>query len=161
MYIVLLQSPEAEKNMIRIMQITDYQQVYELWQRIHGLGIRSVDDSREGIARFIKRNPTTSFVVEKNGKIVGSLLCGHDGRRGCFYHVCVDEAYRRYGYATGMAEHALEALKQEGINKVNLMAFVKNEIGNRFWQDRGWTMREDLNLYEYNLNEENVTVFQP
>lgn len=147
--------------MIRNMQITDYQQLYELWQRIHGLGIRSVDDSREGITRFIKRNPTTSFVAEKDGTVIGSLLCGHDGRQGYFYHVCVDEAYRRYGYATGMAERALEALKQEGISKVNLMAFVKNEIGNQFWREKGWTMRDDLNVYEYNLNEKNVVVFQP
>lgn len=152
---------EVANDMIRTMQITDYQKVYKLWQRIHGLGIRSIDDSEENITRFIKRNPTTSFVVEKDEKIVGSLLCGHDGRRGCFYHVCVDEKYRQHGYATGMVQKALDALKQEGINKVNLMAFSKNEIGNRFWQDKGWTVRDDVNLYEYNLNEENVTVFQP
>ena len=145
--------------MIRVMQPQDYKQVYELWLRIRGFGIRSVDDSEENIVRFLQRNPNTSFVAEIDGKIVGSLLCGHDGRRACFYHVCVDENYRQKGYATRMAECALEALKKEGINKVNLMAFVSNEIGNRFWQDRGWREREDVNLYEYNLNEANVTTF--
>lgn len=145
--------------MIRQMQPEDYEQVYELWLRIHGFGIRSIDDSKENILRFLRRNPTTTFVACMDGRIVGSLLCGHDGRRGSFYHVCVDEAYRNHGFATKMADMALDALEKEGINKVNLMAFVSNELGNRFWQDRGWTQRDDVNLYEYNLNQENITTF--
>lgn len=145
--------------MIRLMQPEDYSEVYELWLRIHGFGIRSIDDSQENILRFLKRNPTTTIVAEADGTIVGTLLCGHDGRRGCFYHVCVDEAYRNHGYATRMAEMALNGLKEEGINKVNLMAFVTNDLGNRFWQDKGWTLRNDVNIYEYNLNQENITMF--
>lgn len=145
--------------MIRIMTEEDYEQVYALWLRIQGFGIRSMDDSRENIVRFLRRNPTTSFVAVADDRIVGSLLCGHDGRRGCFYHVCVDEAYRKHGFATRMAQAALAALREEGINKVNLMAFVNNEIGNAFWKDKGWNMREDVNLYEYNLNFNNVTTF--
>jgi len=145
--------------MIRLMQPEDYKEVYELWLRIHGFGIRSIDDSKENILRFLRRNPTTTIVAETDGKIVGTLLCGHDGRRGCFYHVCVDEAYRNHGYATRMAQMALDALKEEGINKVNLMAFVTNDIGNKFWKDKGWTLRDDVNIYEYNLNQENITTF--
>lgn len=145
--------------MIRVMKPEDYTQVYHLWLRIQGLGIRSIDDSRENIERFIRRNPNTSFVAEADGKIVGTLLCGHDGRRGCFYHVCVEQEYRKHGFATQMAEKALESLKKEGINKVNLMAFINNEIGNQFWMDRGWTVRDDVNLYEYNLNPDNRTTF--
>jgi len=145
--------------MIRLMQPEDYKEVYELWLRIHGFGIRSIDDSKENILRFLRRNPTTTIVAETDDKIVGTLLCGHDGRRGCFYHVCVDEAYRNHGYATRMAQMALDALKEEGINKVNLMAFVTNDIGNKFWKDKGWTLRDDVNIYEYNLNQENITTF--
>ena len=80
--------------MIRIMTIDDYDGVRDLWMKIKGFGIRSIDDSREGVEQFLKRNPTTSVVAVEDGKIVGSILCGHDGRRGCFYHVCVDEKYR-------------------------------------------------------------------
>ena len=83
--------------LIRVMTIEDYNQVRALWMKIKGFGIRSVDDSREGIERFLKRNPTTSVVAEVDGKIVGAILCGHDGRRGCLYHVCVDEQYRMRG----------------------------------------------------------------
>lgn len=148
-----------ENITIRIMQADDYGKLYKLWCSIKGLGIRSVDDSEENIVRFIKRNPTTSFVAESNGNIVGALMCGHDGRRGCFYHVCVSKEYRNQGIATRMANMALDALKAEGINKVNLMAFKENQTGNKFWSGLSWKVREDVNLYEFNLNEENVTVF--
>ena len=145
--------------MVRVMKIEDYDQIYNLWSKIKGFGIRSIDDSREGIERFLKRNPTTSVVAEEDGKIVGAILCGHDGRRGCFYHVCVDEAYRMRGIGKSMVVFAMEALKEEKINKVSLIAFTKNDIGNTFWKEIGWTKREDLNYYDFTLNEENITAF--
>lgn len=141
------------------MTIDDYEQVYALWKQIHGFGIRSVDDSREGIARFLKRNPQTSVVAVEDGKIVGAILCGHDGRRGCLYHVCVDAEYRMRGIGRSMVVFAMEALKKEKINKVSLIAFTKNDIGNAFWNEIGWTKRADLNYYDFTLNEENITAF--
>ena len=67
---------------IRKMELSDYERVHALWMEIHGFGIRSVDDSREGVERFVRRNPDTSMVAEMDGGIVGAILCGHDGRRG-------------------------------------------------------------------------------
>ncbi len=145
--------------MVRIMTIEDYEGVYALWKKIKGFGIRSIDDSKEGVARFLKRNPTTSVVAEKDGRIVGSILCGHDGRRGCLYHVCVDEDYRRHGIGKRMVVFAMKALKEEKINKVSLIAFTENDIGNAFWNTIGWTEREDLNYYDFTLNEANITAF--
>ena len=145
--------------MVRIMTIEDYEGVYALWKKIKGFGIRSIDDSKEGVARFLKRNPTTSVVAEKDGRIVGSILCGHDGRRGCLYHVCVDEDYRRHEIAKRMVVFAMKALKEEKINKVSLIAFTENDIGNAFWNTIGWTERLDLNYYDFTLNEENITAF--
>lgn len=145
--------------MIRTMTIDDYQEVHDLWMSIKGFGIRSVDDSRGGVEVFLKRNPTTSVVAIEDGKIVGSILCGHDGRRGCFYHVCVADGYRRRGIGKAMAVHAMNALKEEHINKVSLIAFTKNDIGNAFWNSIGWTKREDLNYYDFTLNEANITAF--
>lgn len=147
------------KPTFRAMTIEDYDQIYELWMHINGFGIRSIDDSREGIARFLKRNPTTSVVAEVDGKIVGGILCGHDGRRGCFYHVCVKPEYRRQGIGKQMVVFAMEALKAEKINKVSLIAFTTNDIGNAFWNTIGWTKREDLNYYDFTLNEKNITAF--
>lgn len=144
---------------IREMGMEDYENVYELWLSIEGFGIRTVDDSREGVERFLKRNPGTSVVAEQNGRIVGSILCGHDGRRGCFYHVCVAKDYRNHGIGHRMAHFAMEALAEEGVSTVSLIAFKKNEVGNMFWHRVGWNSREDLNYYDFTLNEENITHF--
>ena len=145
--------------MVRVMTMEDYDQVKELWNSIQGFGIRSMDDSREGVARFLKRNPTTSVVAEEDGKVVGAILCGHDGRRGCLYHVCVHKDYRMRGIGKSMVAFAMEALKKEEINKVSLIAFAKNDIGNAFWKEIAWTKREDLNYYDFTLNEKNITAF--
>ena len=144
---------------IRPMVMDDYDEVFQLWTHIKGFGIRSIDDSREGIERFLKRNPTTSMVAEIDGLLVGAILCGHDGRRGCFYHVCVRSEYRQHGIGKQMACAAMRALQAEHINKVNLIAFCSNEVGNTFWSHVGWTRRSDVNYYEFGLNEENITRF--
>lgn len=144
---------------IQTMTIEDYDAVYELWMSIHGFGIRSIDDSREGVARFLARNPSTSVVAIADGKVVGAILCGHDGRRGCLYHVCVHENYRKHGIGKAMAVACMRALQAEHINKVNLIAFKSNEIGNQFWKGEEWTFRDDLNYYDFTLNEQNITKF--
>jgi len=144
---------------IRVMTASDYEAVKALWMTIKGFGIRSIDDSREGVERFLRRNPTTSVVAEVDGKIVGAILCGHDGRRGCLYHVCVHKDYRMQGIGKAMVVFCMEALKAEEINKVSLIAFTQNDIGNAFWKEIGWTKREDLNYYDFTLNEKNITAF--
>ena len=145
--------------MIRVMTKDDYDEVKALWMKIKGFGIRSSDDSREGVERFIKRNPTTSVVAIEDGKIVGSILCGHDGRHGTLYHVCVDEEYRKRGIGKSMVVKCMEALMEENINKVTIIAFTKNDVGNAFWNGIGWTKRDDLNYYDFKLNEENIIAF--
>lgn len=87
----------------------------------------------------------TSVIAEIDGKVVGGILCGHDGRTGCFYHVCVDPAYRCHGIGKSMVAYAMSALKEEHINKITLIAFTKNDIGNTFWNTIGWTKRPDVN----------------
>ena len=90
---------------------------------------------------------------------MGAILCGHDGRRGCLYHVCVAQDWRMRGIGKAMVVFCMEALKAENINKVSLIAFTKNDIGNAFWKQIGWTKREDLNYYDFTLNEANITAF--
>ncbi len=140
----------------RYMTIDDYEKVYSLWTSIEGFVLRSIDDSLDGIEKFLMRNPNMSIVALDGEKVIGSLLCGHDGRRGGFYHVCVDASYRNHGVASNMADKALDALKREKINKISLIAFKKNELGNRFWKDRGFEYRQDLNYYDYTLNANNL-----
>ncbi|MCR5473668.1 MAG: GNAT family N-acetyltransferase [Lachnospiraceae bacterium] len=144
---------------IRVMTKEDYEEVHALWMTIKGFAIRSVDDSKEGVDRFLDRNPSTSVVCEHEGRIVGAILCGHDGRRGCLYHVCVHPDHRRRGIGKSMVTFCMKALKEENISKVSLIAFTANDIGNAFWKTIGWTRREDLNYYDFVLNTENIVKF--
>ena len=150
---------QQDDLLIRSMTIEDYEKIHDLWMTIKGFAIRSIDDSKEGVKRFLARNPGISAVAEKEGKIIGAILCGHDGRRGCMYHVCVHPDYRLKGIGRKMVIHCMQKLKEEGINKVSLIAFTKNDIGNAFWKEIGWTRREDLNYYDFTLNEDNIVRF--
>ena len=145
--------------MVRTMTIEDYDEVNTLWHKIKGFSIRSIDDSRAGVERFLKRNPDTSVVAVEDGRVVGAILCGHDGRRGCLYHVCVDPEYRMRGIGKSMVVFAMNALKREEISKVSLIAFTRNDVGNTFWRCIGWTKREDLNYYDFTLNDKNIERF--
>ena len=143
---------------IRPMAEADYDAVRALWMTIRGFGIRALDDSREDVTRFIRRNPTTSVVAETDGRIVGSILCGSDGRQGALYHVCVARAYRRRGIGTAMVGYCMERLREMGVNKVALIAFSSNDVGNAFWRRIGWKPC-DVNYYEFVLNADNITRF--
>lgn len=129
---------------IRKMLINDYDEVYALWMSCAGMGLNNLDDSREGIDKFIKRNPDTCFVAEIGEKIVGVIIVGNDGRRGYIYHTAVNPQYRKQGIARRLVDSAMQELKQCGINKAALVVFDRNENGNGFWEKIGFTVREDL-----------------
>ncbi|MDR2515513.1 MAG: GNAT family N-acetyltransferase [Christensenellaceae bacterium] len=140
---------------LRPLGPNDYDAVYALWKRIPGMGLRSLDDSREGIARFLLRNPSLSFLFAERERLAGCILSGHDGRRGSIYHLCVDPAFRGRGLGRQLVQSALDALHAEGILKVALVCFKNNEPGNGFWAAMGFERREDLNYYGLSLNKEN------
>lgn len=127
---------------IRLMTLADYDGICEVWENIDGTN--PVDDSREGLEKYLKRNPETSFVAEDSGKIVGTILAGHDGRRGLFHHVAVLPEYQKQGIGKMLVDSAMNALKEEGINKVLLVVFNDNDNGNGFWEHMGFTVRNDL-----------------
>ena len=129
---------------IKKMTINDYDEVYDLWINTPSIGLNNIDDSREGIEKYLKRNPHTCFIEKKNNKIVGVILSGHDGRRGYIHHTAVAVTERRQGIGKALLSAAINALEKEGINKVALVAFTKNEIGNQFWERNDFTVRDDL-----------------
>ncbi len=129
---------------IRKMLISDYEDVYALWMSCAGMGLNNLDDSREGIDKFLKRNPDTCFVAVDNKKVVGVIMTGNDGRRGYVYHTSVHPDFRKQGIATKLVERAMNALEELGVNKVALVVFERNETGNAFWEKAGFTVREDL-----------------
>lgn len=129
---------------IRNMTIEDYQAVYSLWLSCAGMGLNNLDDSYEGIDRFLKRNPDTCFVAVEDDEIVGVIIAGNDGRRGYIYHTAVSPKCRKQGIASKLVTKVEEVMKEIGINKLALVVFDRNEAGNAFWQEQGFTVREDL-----------------
>ena len=129
---------------IRLMTIDDYEKVYELWMSCAGMGLNNLDDSKEGIEKFLKRNPDTCFVADVENVIAGVIIVGNDGRRGYIYHTAVNPQYRKQGIAKSLVETAMSALQKIGISKVALVVFERNEIGNEFWEKMGFTVRDDL-----------------
>ncbi len=146
--------PKKEHSMnIRAMTIADYDAVYALWLSCTGMGLNNLDDSREGIERFLKRNPDTCFAAESDGRIVGVIIVGNDGRRGYIYHTAVHPECRKQGIGAALVEKAMTALKENGIHKAALVVFERNENGNAFWEKLGFTTREDLVYRNRTINE--------
>jgi ribosomal protein S18 acetylase RimI-like enzyme len=127
-----------------MMTIEDYAEVYTLWKTTTGMGLRNLDDSEEGIGRFLKRNPQTCFVAMEEGKIVGVILSGHDGRRGFIYHTAIEKASRNRQIGKALVAAVEEAMKKEGIHKIALVVFRDNAQGNLFWERQGFSERKEL-----------------
>lgn len=146
--------------MIRAITINDYPDLFDMWKHTPNMGLRSLDDSREGIAVFLRRNPSTNFAAYEDNKLVGAILCGHDGRRGYIYHTVVLPEYRNRGIGTSLVKTAVEALKEEGITRVCLNVMESNEQGKRFWLNNGWEKKDFLGFYSKSITEkENLPLF--
>lgn len=138
---------------IRPMIIEDYDNVYRLWTLTKGMGLNNLDDAKTGINIFLQRNPNTCFVATFHNEIIGTIISGHDGRRGYIYHTAVSEKFRKKGIGQKLVASSLSALKTEGINKVALVVFSKNKLGNLFWEKIGFRKREDLIYRDKTINE--------
>ena len=147
---------------IRLVTIEDYDAIYQLWNSTEQSrkALNPVDDSREGIERYLKRNPTTCFLAEsKDGsgdapEVVGVILTGHDGRRAMIHHLCVHPSFRREGIAGLLVKTAEEAIRKEGINKIFGLVFKENDVANAFWEKQGYTLRTNLNYRNKSLNNQ-------
>ena len=128
---------------ISSMKAEDYNQVIKLWQRSEGIGL-SDSDSEESIKQFLHRNPGLSRVAALNGKLVGAIMCGHDGRRGYIHHLAVSSQHKRQGLGRALVESCLNELKAVGIQKCHLFVFVENEDARAFWRHVDWTERDEL-----------------
>ena len=137
----------------RPMQLGDYDALMRLWNSCDGLSLRDADSS-DGIDRYLRRNPGLSFVASNQGVIVGSLMAGHDGRRGYIQHLAVDPEFRQQGVAARLLEHCLDALRAEGIVKSHVHVLNRNQPGRAFWSGRGWVHRDEIEMYSF-INGEN------
>ena len=139
---------------IRLVTIEDYDAIFELWNSTEQSrrALNPVDDSREGISKYLKRNPDTCFAAITDEKIVGVILAGHDGRRGIIHHLCVHPDYRRMGIAGRLVANAEEALRKEGIQKIFGLVFKDNDPANSFWESQGYALRTNLNYRNKSMN---------
>jgi ribosomal protein S18 acetylase RimI-like enzyme len=129
---------------VRAMTMADYPAAVALWRSTEGVGFNESDEERF-IAAYLERNPGMSpIAVADDGALIGTLLCGHDGRRGYLYHLAVVPAHRRQGIAGALLEHAFAGLERAGVLKCYLFVFADNLAGQEFWKRRGWDHRADL-----------------
>jgi N-acetylglutamate synthase len=132
------------------MTIVDYGRVLTLWKRTPGMGLNDAD-SMGGIRVFLERNSGFSFICEENNKIVGTILCGHDGRRGFIYHLAVDEIYRKQGIGRKLTQLSLDRLHEIGIAKCHLFVYRDNKEAEFFYEREGWQKRTTLNIFSKDI----------
>ena len=134
---------------IRPMTMADYDAAMALWETTPGICIRDVD-SRDAIARYLARNPGLSLVAVASGSVVGTVLCGHDGRRGFIHHLAVKEGHRRKGIGRALFDRCVEGLEREGILKTHLFVLNENEGAFAFWEKSGCRKRDDIATFTHN-----------
>jgi N-acetylglutamate synthase len=133
------------------MSLADFPEVLALWRRTESIGLGE-SDAAPRVAEFFERNPDLSPVaLRADGLVVGAVLCGHDGRRGFLYHLAVDVAYRERGIARRLVDFCLARLAERGILKCNIFLFRDNERGAEFWDHNGWSVRDDLRVFQRGL----------
>jgi ribosomal protein S18 acetylase RimI-like enzyme len=138
------------------LTIEDYDEAYSLWKTSPGIGLKTLDDSETGIRKYLERNPLSCFAAEEAGELAGTILGGHDGRRGYIYHIAVKPDFRNRGLGRLLIQSVEKALVLEGINKVALVSFKTNVEGNRFLKSCGYPIREDVVYRNKSLNDENA-----
>ncbi|WJH37281.1 GNAT family N-acetyltransferase [Paenibacillus sp. CC-CFT747] len=136
-------------NSIREMTVNDHEQMIELWNGIEGLALSNAD-SKENIEFYLQRNGGLSYVCEQDNKIIGTILCGHDGRRGFIYHVAVNPNCRKQGIAKKLVQKSLDQLNEAGIDKCHIFVIEDNSVGNDFWSSTGWEKRSGFFVYSRN-----------
>jgi len=135
---------------IHEMDIEDYPEIYSMWEGSEQIGLGK-SDSRHGIETFLERNPGMSYVAWKDDRIVGTVLCGHDGRRGYIHHLMVHPDYRRKGIGQSLVSRCMYALTRIGIQKCHLFVYEDNQGGIKFWESLGWTKRVELTMMSQNI----------
>lgn len=130
----------------RKFELNDFDKALQLWSKDQGLEL-GPGDSRSEFEYFVARNPDSSFVAISSGNLVGSILCGQDGRRGYIYHLYVAPDFRRRGIAQQLVNKSIKSLLAVGIHRCLNRVFKNNSKGNLFWVEEGWSKLENLNFY--------------
>jgi ribosomal protein S18 acetylase RimI-like enzyme len=139
------------------MTPADFPVVFRLWQITEGIGLNE-SDKPEAFAAFLTRNPGMSQVALAGTEIVGTLMCGHDGRRGYLHHLAVAQAHRHQGLGRTLVEKCLRVLAAQGIAKCNIYLFADNPGGRTFWAHNGWDERAEIQVLQKRVAATRVAV---
>ena len=121
----------------RPLELGDYDAVVALWRSAEGVELAE-GDARADIAAYLERNPGLSRVACAEGRIVGALLCGHDGRRGVLYHLAVAAERRGRGVGRRLVDECLAGLRRSGLRRAIILVASDNPSGRAFWRSRGF-----------------------
>jgi ribosomal protein S18 acetylase RimI-like enzyme len=145
--------PDDDGTTVRAFRIEDYDGVVALWRRTEGVGLNE-SDTRRAIAAYLRRNPRMSFVAERDDRIIGAVLCGHDGRRGYLHHLAVSKRHRQRGIGQQLVAACLAKLHRVGIQRCNIFIFANNAAGIKFWAHTSWKLRTELRLMQIRLEDD-------
>ena len=138
---------------LRLLSEADIPAAREFWDSVPGLGLCAADEPAP-LASFFVRNPGLSWGAFDEGRLVATLLAGHDGRRGFLYHLAVAVDQQGKGLAAELMTRALAGLAECGIAKVHAFVLADNIQGLAFWASaarRGWSRRGDILLFSKGL----------
>jgi len=129
----------------------DYPTARLLWENAGpGIHLRRSDDPLE-IQKKLQRDPELFLVAEVNGKMLGTVIGGFDGRRGMVYHLAVDEFYRKQGIGELLMDELERRLKAKGCIRCYLLVTGENESAIRFYENRGWAQMKDIYTFGKDL----------
>ncbi len=138
-----------QKIEYREMTIADYSAVIDLMNATPGVTVRDAD-SREATGFYFQRNPHLSFIAEKNGELIGCVMCGHDGRRGYLQHLIVKATERKKGIGSQLVTRSFQELKSLGIHKTHIHVIKDHDLANNYWKSQKWIKRDDIHVYSLN-----------
>lgn len=149
-----MQNAKVEELLVlRTMRISDYAQVMALWGNTESMSLRGAD-SEENIALYLKKNPGLSFVLEKQGLVIGAVLAGTDGRRGYLQHLAVSATFRGEGFGKQLVNAVIDALAKQGIAKTHLFVHADNKAAQGFYESMGWFARDEVRMFSFNSSSE-------
>ncbi|MBS1493129.1 MAG: GNAT family N-acetyltransferase [Bacteroidetes bacterium] len=134
----------------REMTLSDHEKSIELWKQTEGMGFLE-SDTEDALIMYLERNPGMSFVCYYKDNLIGTILGGHDGRRGYIYHLAVNKNYRGKSIGKTLTNLSLEKIKSAGIKRCIIMLKSDNKANGEFWLKSGFERREDLNMFSKDL----------
>lgn len=138
------------------LRLEDYEDAYRLWEGAEGIGLSSAD-SREAIGSYLARNPGLSSAAREDGRLVGAVLAGHDGRRGFLHHLVVAADQRGRGTGRALVERSLARLAAAGMAKCHIFLMKENDRGRGFWLATGWQERSDIGVCSRSLDHRDTS----